>query len=162
MVRLPLQAPHPGVLPPGAAAGPSASTAAGGPAAFGGGPMDPFLTGVAGNMLRQQGQSYLQRGQAFMQVGPLPVARSARRSTACWQQCWVGCLPIVCMTLHSGLHPALLLPRPCLLCSPRWASCRAVPCTTTSASRPSMVGGRVGGCCRACLPAGRPVGALCG
>lgn len=29
--------------------------------------MDPFLTGVAGNMLRQQGQSYLQRGQAFMQ-----------------------------------------------------------------------------------------------
>ena len=32
-------------------------------------PIDPFLTGVAGNMLRQQGQSYLQRGQAFMQVG---------------------------------------------------------------------------------------------
>lgn len=30
--------------------------------------MDPFLTGVAGNMLRQQGQSYLQRGQAFVQT----------------------------------------------------------------------------------------------
>jgi len=29
--------------------------------------MDPFLTGVAGNVLRQQGQTYLQRGQAFMQ-----------------------------------------------------------------------------------------------
>ena len=40
------------------------------PGGFGGGGaagMDPFLTGVAGNMLRQQGQSYLQRGQAFMQ-----------------------------------------------------------------------------------------------
>lgn len=42
---------------PGAAAGPG-----------GFGTIDPFLTGVAGNMLRQQGQSYLQRGQAFMQV----------------------------------------------------------------------------------------------
>ncbi|PSC67531.1 transport yif1 [Micractinium conductrix] len=41
---------------PGAAAGPG-----------GFGTIDPFLTGVAGNMLRQQGQSYLQRGQAFMQ-----------------------------------------------------------------------------------------------
>ncbi|EFN56097.1 hypothetical protein CHLNCDRAFT_144674 [Chlorella variabilis] len=38
---------------------------AAGPGGMGG--MDPFLTGVAGNMLRQQGQSYLQRGQAFMQ-----------------------------------------------------------------------------------------------
>lgn len=28
---------------------------------------DPFLSGVAGNVLRQQGQSYLQRGQAFVQ-----------------------------------------------------------------------------------------------
>lgn len=28
---------------------------------------DPFLSGVAGNVLRQQGQSYLQRSQAFMQ-----------------------------------------------------------------------------------------------
>lgn len=30
--------------------------------------MDAFMTGFAGNMLRQQGQTYLQRGQAFMQV----------------------------------------------------------------------------------------------
>jgi len=29
--------------------------------------VDPFLSGVAGNVLRQQGQSYLQRSQAFMQ-----------------------------------------------------------------------------------------------
>jgi hypothetical protein len=33
--------------------------------AFGG--VDPFLTGVAGNMLRQQGQSYLERTQSYMQ-----------------------------------------------------------------------------------------------
>jgi hypothetical protein len=32
---------------------------------FGG--VDPFLTGVAGNMLRQQGQSYLERTQSYMQ-----------------------------------------------------------------------------------------------
>jgi len=31
------------------------------------GPVDPFLSGVAGTMLRQQGQSYLQRSQAYMQ-----------------------------------------------------------------------------------------------
>lgn len=29
--------------------------------------MDAFMTGFAGNMLRQQGQSYLHRTQAFMQ-----------------------------------------------------------------------------------------------
>lgn len=29
--------------------------------------MDAFMSGFAGNMLRQQGQTYLQRGQAFMQ-----------------------------------------------------------------------------------------------
>lgn len=32
---------------------------------FGG--VDPFLSGMAGNVLRQQGQSYLQRSQAYMQ-----------------------------------------------------------------------------------------------
>jgi hypothetical protein len=32
-----------------------------------GGMESDFLSGVAGNVLRQQGQSYLQRGQAFMQ-----------------------------------------------------------------------------------------------
>ena len=31
------------------------------------GTVDPFLSGVAGTMLRQQGQSYLQRSQAYMQ-----------------------------------------------------------------------------------------------
>ena len=31
--------------------------------------VDPFLSGMAQNVLRHQGQSYLQRGQAFMQVG---------------------------------------------------------------------------------------------
>ena len=29
--------------------------------------VDPFLSGVAGDVLRQQGQSYLQRSQAYMQ-----------------------------------------------------------------------------------------------
>jgi hypothetical protein len=29
--------------------------------------VDPFLSGMAGNVLRQQGQTYLQRSQAFMQ-----------------------------------------------------------------------------------------------
>lgn len=33
-----------------------------------GGMESDFLSGVAGNVLRQQGQSYLQRGQAFVQV----------------------------------------------------------------------------------------------
>lgn len=67
---------HPAATPGGAAAavnmgggmplgGAAPLGGAGGPAAFGS--MDPFLTGVAGNMLRQQGQSYLQRGQAFVQ-----------------------------------------------------------------------------------------------
>lgn len=32
---------------------------------FGG--VDPFLSGMAGNVLRQQGQSYLERSQAYMQ-----------------------------------------------------------------------------------------------
>ena len=36
----------------------------GGPNA--GGP-DAFMTGLAGNMLRQSGENYFQRGQAFMQ-----------------------------------------------------------------------------------------------
>ncbi|KAI3426106.1 hypothetical protein D9Q98_008485 [Chlorella vulgaris] len=48
----------------GAPSVPMAGSGFGGGGAAG---MDPFLTGVAGNMLRQQGQSYLQRGQAFMQ-----------------------------------------------------------------------------------------------
>lgn len=45
-----------------------------------GGMESDFLSGMAGNVLRQQGQSYLQRGQAFMQVGshwfacPAPAA----------------------------------------------------------------------------------------
>ena len=38
--------------------------AQGGPTA--GGP-DAFMTGLAGNMLRQSGENYFQRGQAFMQ-----------------------------------------------------------------------------------------------
>lgn len=29
--------------------------------------VDPFLSGVAGDVLRQQGQTYLQRSQAYMQ-----------------------------------------------------------------------------------------------
>ncbi|KAH7624272.1 putative Protein YIF1B [Nannochloris sp. 'desiccata'] len=41
------------------------------PTAFGdggfAGAADPFLSGMAGNVLRQQGQTYLQRSQAFMQ-----------------------------------------------------------------------------------------------
>ncbi|KAL4448647.1 hypothetical protein ABPG75_005866 [Micractinium tetrahymenae] len=53
---------QPGVMQPGAAGGAGGMGGGGGSA-----PFDPFLTGVAGNMLRQQGQSYLQRGQAFMQ-----------------------------------------------------------------------------------------------
>lgn len=57
---------QPGVMQPGPA-GPAGGMGGGGAAPFGVGGMDPFLTGVAGNMLRQQGQSYLQRGQAFMQ-----------------------------------------------------------------------------------------------
>jgi hypothetical protein len=28
---------------------------------------DPFITGLAGNVLRQSGENYFQRGQAFMQ-----------------------------------------------------------------------------------------------
>lgn len=31
------------------------------------GSVDPFLMGVAGNVLQQQGSNYLQKGQAFMQ-----------------------------------------------------------------------------------------------
>lgn len=49
-------------VPQAPAAGPAAPHP-GQPATF----ADPFLSGVAGNVLRQQGQSYLQRSQAFMQ-----------------------------------------------------------------------------------------------
>lgn len=76
---------QPGVMQPGPA-GPAGGMGGGGAAPFGVGGMDPFLTGVAGNMLRQQGQSYLQRGQAFMQAsqGGWAQGSGRRRCAGCW------------------------------------------------------------------------------
>ncbi|KAL4424655.1 hypothetical protein ABPG77_002273 [Micractinium sp. CCAP 211/92] len=65
-VGAPVGGMQPGIMQPGAASA-AGGMGGGGGAPFGVGGMDPFLTGVAGNMLRQQGQSYLQRGQAFVQ-----------------------------------------------------------------------------------------------
>lgn len=69
----PQQPPNPWGAPAGGGAAPSfyvpqapaaaPAPPAGQPASF----TDPFLSGVAGNVLRQQGHSYLQRSQAFMQ-----------------------------------------------------------------------------------------------
>lgn len=57
------------VLPQAPMQPPPPQPGSGGPAAPGGAfpTTDAFMTGFAGNMLRQQGQTYLQRGQAFMQ-----------------------------------------------------------------------------------------------
>lgn len=157
-VGAPVGGMQPGIMQPGAASA-AGGMGGGGGAPFGVGGMDPFLTGVAGNMLRQQGQSYLQRGQAFVQArdhrcwppAQLPGLRSAwgapgvrtaglcchptmfagRLSRHCW--CRLGC--------HPGCQSTK--PSPHLPCSQRWASCRAAACTTTSASRQSMVRSRL-------------------
>lgn len=86
---------------PSAAAQPSVNVGIGGAPASGAPPvgapgfggMDPFLSGVAGNMLRQQGQSYLQRGQAFMQVRCGLADGQACGGAAGWKgrlHCWAG------------------------------------------------------------------------
>ena len=56
--------------------------------------MDPFLTGRAGNLMRQQGQSYLQRGQAFMQVGSGWAAGGEAR----WHHGAAFIAPTLCLT----------------------------------------------------------------
>ena len=58
-----LQQPVGQVAPPG----PAANAGYGGGGGAFGDAGQPFFSGVAGNVLRQQGQSYLQRSQAFMQ-----------------------------------------------------------------------------------------------
>lgn len=156
---------QPSVMQPGPAGGAEGMGGAGGAAPFGVGGMDPFLTGVAGNMLRQQGQSYLQRGQAFMQAscGDKPGTCDPRMSARVWPfvghagLCGVAvtsrCFQTirVCRTVAAAtytavenvtltaLYPLSLVP---YACSQKWDFCQEAACTTTSASPQSTV--RVG------------------
>ncbi len=106
---------------------------------FGGGESD-FLTGMAGNVLRQQGQSYLQRGQAFMQVG----TGFADGQAACHCACQFAAVLHRNRLRSNGSSPIELLIWACCpacrsTCSLKWVSCRAVRCTTTSPSHLNMV-----------------------
>lgn len=56
IISMKLQAPSSGMFPGGGQTGNFSNLAS-----------DPFLSGMAGSMLRQQGQNYFQRSQAFVQ-----------------------------------------------------------------------------------------------